>query len=451
MTSRFIGKLGGALGALTILGSTMLISMQAEAVPAFARQTGQACISCHNSFSGINAFGRAFKSGGYTMMGSQEKVEGDELSIPAVLNASIIFKARYTMTGDDNRSGSIGWPDEAALLLGGRGSENMGYLIEMQMGGVPTDVETNRADFDLAINGGNGNGVIDPAEQTAFLNAWDGTSSGDGNSYAGAKFHFNVTDNFAMIPFSTDGLGVGHGFELMSTGAARAMRPIENRRGFSATQKLGLDGAATGMAFVYNKDNLSVNYTHWAPEWGSEIANEVDLLGGLSNYLRIAYFMDISGWDTGFGIASMSGSTKISDGTPAGDQDLVTESMVIDAQALGQIAGKPAAFYFSYGDVPKDDTTGIQSSVFGGATDQTAIGLLGLYDFVPNKVAGFLGYMSYDTGVTGADTQNDITIGVNYYLNQNIRLELYNIGKSGNDTVGAAREDETILQLTMGL
>jgi len=77
---------------------------EAAAVPAFARQVGMACTACHaQHFPVLNSFGRAFKAGGYTMMGAQGKVEGDHLSIPDTLNASIIMKIR---TQKDNRTAS---------------------------------------------------------------------------------------------------------------------------------------------------------------------------------------------------------------------------------------------------------------------------------------------------------------------------------------------------------
>ena len=69
---------------------------KADAVPAFARQTGQACSTCHfQHFPMLNAFGRAFKAGGYTMVGGQSLVEGDDLSLPNTLNASLVTKIRY--------------------------------------------------------------------------------------------------------------------------------------------------------------------------------------------------------------------------------------------------------------------------------------------------------------------------------------------------------------------
>ena len=41
----------------------------AEAVPSFARQTGQPCAACHTAFPELTPFGRRFKIGGYTLQG----------------------------------------------------------------------------------------------------------------------------------------------------------------------------------------------------------------------------------------------------------------------------------------------------------------------------------------------------------------------------------------------
>ena len=44
-------------------------SREAQAVPAFARQTGQPCAACHTAFPELTPFGRRFKLTGYTMQG----------------------------------------------------------------------------------------------------------------------------------------------------------------------------------------------------------------------------------------------------------------------------------------------------------------------------------------------------------------------------------------------
>ena len=112
--------------AVLMVAFSLYPPRKAEAVPAFARQTGLACNTCHfQHYPTLNAFGRAFKAGGYTTVGGQSMVEGDMLALPATLNASLVTKIRYQKTnGSDNtvatNEGELQFPDEAALLLGGR-------------------------------------------------------------------------------------------------------------------------------------------------------------------------------------------------------------------------------------------------------------------------------------------------------------------------------------------
>ena len=83
------------LGLLTIL-FVFAFAGKAQAVPAFARQMGTACSACHyQSYPALNSFGRMFRSKGYTMGGMQKMIEGEDLSIPSNLNASVITKIRY--------------------------------------------------------------------------------------------------------------------------------------------------------------------------------------------------------------------------------------------------------------------------------------------------------------------------------------------------------------------
>lgn len=51
-------------GRCAVLFAAALLSVitdNAEAVPAFARQTGLACVACHVSFPELTPFGRFFK------------------------------------------------------------------------------------------------------------------------------------------------------------------------------------------------------------------------------------------------------------------------------------------------------------------------------------------------------------------------------------------------------
>ena len=116
------------------------IAPEAFAIPSFSRQASMTCKACHSQHVPIlNGFGQAFKASGYPMMGTQGKVEGEGLSIPDTLNASMALKARYQKTygantdvipGDSTNSGQWQVPDEFNLFFGGRIAETVGFYFE---------------------------------------------------------------------------------------------------------------------------------------------------------------------------------------------------------------------------------------------------------------------------------------------------------------------------------
>src|SRR5215468_6774219 len=57
----------GLLGSLATTG----VAPPAQALPSFARQTGQPCGTCHTDFPALTPFGRRFKLLGYTVGGGQ--------------------------------------------------------------------------------------------------------------------------------------------------------------------------------------------------------------------------------------------------------------------------------------------------------------------------------------------------------------------------------------------
>ena len=57
-----------ALGGFLVLG-VFVEAQPAQALPSFARQTGQPCGACHTDFPGLTPFGRGFKLRGYTIGG----------------------------------------------------------------------------------------------------------------------------------------------------------------------------------------------------------------------------------------------------------------------------------------------------------------------------------------------------------------------------------------------
>ncbi len=403
------------------------------AVPAFARQTSMPCSACHfQNFPTLNSFGRSFRSGGYTLTGGQGMIEGDDISLPLMLNASVIAKLRYVKSnGNTNKGtdyGEIQWPDEAAILVGGKLNSNAGFLMELGLlSATEVDVE------------------VDPL-------TGEGTGSGESNAFLSTKVHFNVakagSTQFSAIPFSTDGLGVAYGFELLNTGAQRSQRPIEDRRGFSAAQALGLgSGEATGIALVASSHNYFINYTPWVPGWGGTNMNVKP--SGLAHYFRAAYMPYIGSWDSAFGVQVWSGDSEVSDGG-GGETLLATDGWVIDAQFQGSVGSYPLGIYASYGECSADPDHHLGDCA--NEDDAKSFGILGQLGIVPNKWNVYAAYRTKDVG-TATDAKFDsATIGTKYMMSQNVSFELFHVSESGDgvDARSSELDGTWMMQLFAG-
>lgn len=140
---------------LVAVSSMALVPTTAEAIPAFARQTGAACLSCHfQSFPTLSAFGRAFKMGALTDVGEQALIEDEALSIPASLNATIVFRPQISTvksTGAPTAK-DISYGDQV-VLIGGRIGTNAGAFVELGGGAFGNHQLFTSFDFG-AVKGG---------------------------------------------------------------------------------------------------------------------------------------------------------------------------------------------------------------------------------------------------------------------------------------------------------
>ena len=139
------------------LMAVVTFSSEVSALPLFARQTGMVCSACHfQHFPMLNGFGRAFKSAGYTMMGTQGKVEGEGLTIPNTLNMAVMTSAGYEKTNQAAGTGPQkstgdgafyvpGTGGELSLFFGGRVTENAGFLAEIGTGGSVSGIAISGA------------------------------------------------------------------------------------------------------------------------------------------------------------------------------------------------------------------------------------------------------------------------------------------------------------------
>lgn len=380
--------------ALSLAGvlAAAAFAPEASAIPAFARQTGMACSSCHaQHFPVLNGFGRAFKAAGFTMMGAQEKVEGEHLSLPSSLNAAVLLKARYqkTSAADDTlantnagvkagdplftvvsttNGGQWQIPDELSLFFGGRVADSEMIKVGMMM-------ENNMV-------GGPAGGIIAGLRVPVVVD-------------------FGVA-TVSVIPYVTDALGAFYGYTESSTGVTRGIRWAEHRKDISAHQFTGIgDGTASGIAFVAHHEMGYINVSRFSNAFG--YVPDATGTAMSSTAVHVAVTPTIADFATVIGFESLSGKNRA---TPF-SAEVETKGVGFDAQAHGEVAGMEAGLYATYA---KNDTAKKTATTVG--VDVTV---------VPHTLS--LG-TAVRLGKTGANntTDNAVVLTAVYDLFQNVAL-----------------------------
>jgi len=348
---------------------------EASAIPAFARQTGLACSSCHyQHYPVLSTTGQEFKVGAYTQLSAKGKFKGEDLSIPDQLNAAILLKARYQKTSGADAAGTVSgtttnggqWqiPDELSLFFGGRIGDNgmikMGFMNENNMVGGPAGGIIAGLKVPVAI-------ALDPV-------------------------------TVQVIPYGTDALGMAYGFEQSSTGMTRGVRWAEHRNEISAAQYTGLgSGTASGIAYVVNSDMGYVNISKWSPAFfyvagatGVQMSN---------TWVRVAATPTIADWALHIGFGQASGSGYTDNGVTKVD----TKGQVFDVQAQGVIAEMETSFYFQNAKATKSDAGAATANLFNASTvaDKTATTIGADFSVIPHTLHIGVAYRSAKTG--GAD------------------------------------------------
>lgn len=417
---------------LSLLGLIVaaVFAPQASALPAFARQTGMECAACHQQhFPVLNAFGRSFKAGGYTMMGAQGLVEGEHLSIPNTLNAAILLKARYQKDNgpvtankkalglpNTPSDGMVQFGDELSLFFGGRVAENIGVLFE-------------------------------------------GNTVASGALMAGIKLPvmFDVSNTkLSVIPFSTDALSVQYGYELSSGGVMRANRWAEHRRETSAVQynaDRGVNlGGATGVALVAQNDMGFINYTKWSPNYGmganGGAFNSFDMS---SSYIRVAATPTLGDWAMVAGVGVMGGQSLIGDPADSALPAVLAETKqtFADLQAHGELAGNELGIYAQYANAPVA-SVGLVSAYGAGATARKAYTLGVDYSVVPRILSIGAAYRNAKDGnADGVNGDNAVTLTAVYDLAMNVALHANYSKYSGSAHTTAATPNPTTSLYTL--
>lgn len=137
---------------LFIVLALFIVSVEANAVPSFSRQTGTACSQCHTQSFGPNLtpFGRDFKLGGYTLGG------GKESNIPAVsgmVEGSFTnTKSNQDLTGTGYNKNNNFTFDQASLFYAGKVYGKVGAFSQFTFDGFSERLALDNTDIRFADN-----------------------------------------------------------------------------------------------------------------------------------------------------------------------------------------------------------------------------------------------------------------------------------------------------------
>src|SRR6185437_10364521 len=129
-----IRKIFVALGLLTLIAVALFIDVpKAQALPSFARQTGQQCAACHNGFPELTPYGRLFKLNGYTFGGGTSKYPPiAAMAIFDFTNTKGNVQGGTPHYGDNNNAAF----NAASLFYGGEILPNLGAFMQVTYDGL---------------------------------------------------------------------------------------------------------------------------------------------------------------------------------------------------------------------------------------------------------------------------------------------------------------------------
>ena len=127
---RMVGRLEALVGLFLLVCGAVLVVTPAQAVPSFARQTGQPCAACHTAFPELTAFGRRFKLNGYTLEGGDSKLPPVALMImPSFTHTQAAFDPGTQPAGLHANDNFV--TQQITGLFAGKVYGNLGAFIQV--------------------------------------------------------------------------------------------------------------------------------------------------------------------------------------------------------------------------------------------------------------------------------------------------------------------------------
>lgn len=271
-----------------LAGIGLLLATQAEALPVYARQTGQDCGACHIGAYGpqLTAYGQKFKLGGYT--------DGDKRVLPL----SGMLVGSYTHTKDDlpeapdhfDANNNIA-AQEASVFLAGKLTDHIGSFGQLTWSGIDRAVAWDNLDIRYAREG----------------------KAGGKDALFGLSLNNNpgIQDPFNSLP--------AWGFPYVASELAPEAPAAPLLAGGLETQVLGLNAYALFDDRWYAELGAYTSPGHSFLHRLGVPGEDILKTAGVSPYMRLAYTRDLHKQSYSIGLVGMHSALDV-DGSGSNDK-----------------------------------------------------------------------------------------------------------------------------------
>ena len=374
---------------------TVFVSSQAQAIPAFARDKQMSCTACHTAWPALNNFGHKYKENGYRfapLLEGKQKIS-DDLSWAEKFPISTIIVGRPYDKKDSGNSQTRAI-HEVELMVAGPMSKELSGFFEIEA----EDEDTNARGFELGI-------------PTAALTYTVSSA---------VNIQLSWADLLWFDPYNT--YTSGH----------------RMTRGRNAVIDQSFGGADNGSSLRTSRQNVTVygrpidklfygvSFSGVADQSEGE---EADTLA-----LRVAYQITPQIMLGGLAIKG-SCSAKIGLANCTVDRDYSRNAIDF------QLSQKNLLVNAAYLQATDDNATATSE------LENDAYFVQGLYTFRMNGRATWAPLIRYDAyeKVNGSEDIAELTLGLNYYFNENFRGMVEYWDRSGEGTT--ADDDRLTVQV----
>jgi hypothetical protein len=269
-------KKGIFLSVLSLLLAVILLPLESQAVPSYARQVKKPCTACHTIWGNLNQYGRQFKVKAYTDVSEQwEMINKDNMNLPTTAPFSTRIVLEPMIRDNQSTTGATSDVGQVAIFMAGRVFDYAGVFTSAEAdgfsetsGGGTFKIPTVKVAFQYPLGEGNTIGLVSFAGLAASADPFNSIGGRDRDLTFDDGTPFILNTGWTFNFWSSHNQGeVLHGYFIGN----RLYAAVGVMRG-GATD----DGTLAGLA---NTDNADPYDKYYRLAWDQKLSNGAVTLG----------------------------------------------------------------------------------------------------------------------------------------------------------------------------